>query len=327
MTHARLPVRFGIRATTAAGVAALMAVSACAMPAGSMDGRGDDGLAVVASTTVFADLVAQVGGEGVDVRPLVPKGGEVHTFDPSPSDLRAVLDADLVVMNGLGLDEWVREVVTDSGAQGTVLELAEDLPGAKYIEGASEHAGEAEQAGEDDQGHEGVNPHLWLDVAYARGYAQRIVEALVVADPEGAATYRDRGARYISTLDALDAWARDRLAGLPASDRVVVSFHEALPYLARAYGLTIAGTIVDAPGQDPSAGEIAELVREVRASGARAVFGEVQFSPELVETVAQEAGVVVESELYTDSLGDPPIDTYEGMMRWTVERIAAALER
>lgn len=320
-------VRLGIT-TFVMALAVLTAAGCSVTPRGPAVGVADDGpIAVVASTTVFADLVAQVGGDRVHVTPLVPEGGEVHTFDPTPSALRAVADADLVVMNGLGLDDWVRTLVTDSGAQADVVVLAEDLVGVEYIEGGDEHADEAEESEEaGEHAEERANPHLWLDVSYAARYVGRIIDALAATDPTGAGIYREQGAAYLDTLTELDAWARGRLELIPASDRVIVSFHEALPYLARAYGLTIAGTIVDAPGQDPSAGEIAQLVSAIRASGAKAVFGEVQFSPDLVETVAEEAGVPVESDLYTDSLGDPPVDTYEGMMRWTVERIATTLE-
>ena len=316
-----------ILVAVACAVAALLA--ACSTASGDPAAGDDDRLAVVASTTVFADLVAQVGGDRVSVVALVPKGGEVHTFDPTPSDLRAVAEADLVVMNGLGLDEWVRDVVADSGTSAVIVELAEDLPGVAYIQEEDHDAepGQEPSDAADEHGHGGVNPHLWLDVAYAGRYVERIVDALATADPDQEEAFRAAGATYLDTLEELDRWARETLQAVPAEDRRIVSFHEALPYLARAYGLTIVGTIVDAPGQDPSAGEIAALVDEVRASGASAVFGEVQFSPDLVETVASEAGVPVESDLYTDSLGDPPVDTYEGMMRWTIERIAGAIRR
>jgi ABC-type Zn uptake system ZnuABC Zn-binding protein ZnuA len=144
-------------------------------------------------------------------------------------------------------------------------------------------------------------------------------------DPELADGVGTRGKAYLARLADLDATTRARIGEIPEADRVIVSFHEAFPYFAAAYGLTVVGTIVDAPGQDPSAGEIATLVEAIRASGAKAVFGEVQFSPDLAEIVAEEADVAVETQLYSDSLGDAPIDTYEGMMRWNVDRVVAAL--
>lgn len=300
--------RAGRTAVVAAMIATLLV--ACG-GAGPSTGPDDERLRVVATTTVLADLVAQVGGEDIEVTSLVPKGGEVHTFDPTPSDLRAVGDADVIVMNGLGLDDWLGGVVADSGTTAPIVELAADLEGVDYLEGG--HEGEA------------PNPHLWLDVANAMRYVERIVETLADADPGRADAYRKRGDAYLGRLAELDDWARQQIGTIPDEDRVVVSFHEAFPYFARAYGLEIVGTVVDAPGQDPSAGEIAALVDAIRASGAKAVFGEAQFSPELVETIATEAGVAVESDLYNDSLGDPPVDTYEGLIRWDVDRVVAAL--
>jgi ABC-type Zn uptake system ZnuABC Zn-binding protein ZnuA len=105
-----------------------------------------------------------------------------------------------------------------------------------------------------------------------------------------------------------------------------VSFHDAFPYFAEAYGIEIVGTVIDAPGQDPSAGEIADLIDAIQASGATALFGEAQFNPQLARTVAEEAGITVVTDLYTDSLGEPPADTYEGMVRWDIERVVGALQ-
>jgi ABC-type Zn uptake system ZnuABC Zn-binding protein ZnuA len=267
-----------------------------------------DAIRVVATTTVLADMVRQVGGTHVDVVSLVPPGGEVHTFDPTPSDLGKVADADLIVMNGLGLDDWLGAMARDSGSGATIVALGEDLDGVDYL-------GEGEA----------VNPHLWLDVRLGMRYAERIGESLAAIHPDDAALFATGTESYHARLDTLDAWAREQLAAIPEADRRIVSFHEAFPYFAAAYDLEIVGTVIDAPGQDPSAGEIAALVEAIRASGAKAIFSEAQFSPDLVETVAQEAGVAVESNLYSDSVGDPPADTYEGLIRWDVERVVAAL--
>jgi zinc/manganese transport system substrate-binding protein/manganese/iron transport system substrate-binding protein len=176
-------------------------------------------------------------------------------------------------------------------------------------------------------GHDGAaaNPHLWLNVAYASKYVDRIEAALADADPAGAAAYAEAADAYRARLADLDADIADRIGSLPAADRVVVSFHDAFPYFAAAYGLSVVGTIVDAPGQDPSAGEIADLVATIRSSGAKAIFAEAQFSPRLAETIAGETGAVVVTDLYTDSVGDAPADTYEGMMRSNADRVVEAL--
>jgi ABC-type Zn uptake system ZnuABC Zn-binding protein ZnuA len=281
-------------------------------------------LRVVTSTTVLADLVEQVSGDRVEVQSLVPKGGEVHTFDPRPSDARRMSEADLLIMNGLGLDEWLAKLASDTGATGPIVVLGEDLDGVEYIAGDAHEHGEA--SGTSD-GHEGeaVNPHLWLDVSLAARYVDRIADALAEADPDGAAVYRAGASAYQATLDELDTWVRTQLESVPQDHRRVVSFHDAFPYYARAYGLEVVGTIIDAPGQDPSAGEIADLVRAIKEADVPAILAEAQFSPQLAETIAAETGATVVADLYTGSLGDAPVDTYEGMMRWDTERIVEAL--
>jgi ABC-type Zn uptake system ZnuABC Zn-binding protein ZnuA len=291
--------------------AALLAAcgGAPATPSGPTPEPG--ALRVVATTTVLADLVANVGGTKVSVRSLVPKGGEVHTFDPSPSDVARLTEADLIVANGLGLDAWLTALATDAGATAPTVELGEDLAGVDYFIG---------------EGADGsVNPHLWLDVANARLYVAKLARALATVDPADAASYDAGALAYDAELADLDGWIRDRIATVPVADRKLVSFHEAFPYLARAYGLEIVGVVVDAPGQDPSAGQVAALVGAIRAAGVKAVFGEAQFSDKLVRTIARETGATVETNLYNDSLGDPPADSYIGMMRWNVERIVGAL--
>ena len=268
-------------------------------PAGP--GGDPDRIDVVASTTVLADLVRQVGGSHVTVTSLVPPGGEVHTFDPTPADIARVADAELVVMNGLGLDAWVADLASASGSEAPILRLGEEIGGAT-----------------DD-------PHLWMDVRNGIRYAARIGDELSRVDAANATSYRDQAGSYTERLTELDSWAREQIAAIPAERRRVVSFHDALPSFADAYGLEIVGTVVDAPGQDPSAGEIAGLIDEIRASNATALFGEAQFNPELARTIADEARITIVTDLYTDSLGDAPADTYEGMIRTDVEKVVEAL--
>jgi zinc/manganese transport system substrate-binding protein/manganese/iron transport system substrate-binding protein len=126
-------------------------------------------------------------------------------------------------------------------------------------------------------------------------------------------------------MTALGGELRAQFEAVPPADRKIVSFHDAMPYFARAFGLEIVGSIVSAPGQDPSAGELAALIDAIRASGGRAILSEVQFSDELAQTIAAETGATVVGDLYTDTLGDPPVDTYPGILRWDVDKIVAAL--
>ena len=173
------------------------------------------------------------------------------------------------------------QVAADIGADVPVVRLGEERSSGVYI------------GGDDDR----PNPHLWLDVRLAAAYAGRIGAALAAADPAHADGYAARTDAYRERLGALDAWVRDRIATIPAERRSVVSFHDALPYYAAAYGLEIVGVVVPAPGQEPSAGEVASLVEAIRSSGVRAVFSEIQFDPSLAATLATEAGATVVADL------------------------------
>jgi manganese/iron transport system substrate-binding protein len=270
---------------------------------------------VVTSTTVFADLVQQVGGDRLAaLDSVVPGGVDVEDYEPKPGDLQTVAQANLLVMNGLALDRWVPKLVQAANPGVTTLVLSDGLP----VLGVG--------ASEDDDIAQNGNPHFWLDPQYAKVYVQKIHDQLVVLDPEGQPVYDANTAAYLSQLDALDQWIQQQVAMIPPDNRKLVTFHEAYPYFAARYGFQLIGVITPSPGQEPSAGELAQLISTVKAAQVKAVFSEAQFSPRLTQTLAQEAGVQqVVSDLYNDSLGDPPADSYIGMMRYNVERIVRAL--
>jgi manganese/iron transport system substrate-binding protein len=295
-------------ALTAAALA--MSLAACQPGALASHAPGAK-LAVVTTSTVFADLVANVGGDLVSVTSLVPAGTDVHTFEPSPADVRAVSAARLLVMNGLGLDDWLEETITNAAAQGTPLvKLGVDLPGVELLPG--------EEPGTQ-------NPHLWMAVPYAVKYVERISMALQAADPGNAAAYVAQATAYSQRLEALDAQIRTKIDRIPAADRKLVTFHDAFPYFAREYGLEVVGVAVDAPGQDPSAGEIAALIAAIKAAGVKAIFSEDQFPTRLVDQLAAESGATVVADRYDESLGNPPVTSYEALMSWDVDHLVAAL--
>lgn len=297
-----------MRSLVAVAIAVCLIVAACSgQKAGGSASPG--AIRVVATTTVFADFVRSIGGGRVVVDSLVPKGGDVHTFDPRPSDVARVADAQLVVANGLGLDEWLARLATDSGTSAPILGLAESVSPSHYIVEA------------------GIpNPHLWLDPDNATTYGGAIAAALTKLDPAGAATFAENAKAFGAQMAALKQWGRDLVGTLPSDSRKLIAFHDALPYLARAYGLEIAGVILKAPGQDPSAADIATLVDAIRANRIRVVVSEVQFSDKLARTIASETGATIVSDLYDDSLGDPPIDSYEALVRYDLEHLVAGLK-
>jgi ABC-type Zn uptake system ZnuABC Zn-binding protein ZnuA len=293
----------------AGAVLAACGPSASSSAPGGGSASGGATVNVLTTTTVFADMVRNVGGSLVSVSSLVPKSGDVHTYEPKPADARAVARADLLVMNGLGLDDWLEKTITSAGTGAPLLKLAPGVDAPPLPGPAS--------------GTE--NPHLWMDVRYAQIYADEIATALGQVDPAHAATYLSQAAAYKALLETLDAWVRQQIASVPAGNRTIVTFHDAFPYFAREYGLTIVGVAVEAPGQDPSAGYTATLIQAIRANGVKAIFAENQFPTKLADELAAQTGTKVVSNLYDDSLGDPPVTSYEEVIRWDVGQIVAGL--
>jgi manganese/iron transport system substrate-binding protein len=280
-------------------------------PPGTTPTGDTGGISVVATTTVFGDLVKNVGGDLVSVTSLVPAKADVHTFEPSPTDIRAVAGARLLVMNGLGLDDWLKDTIVNAAANETpLLQLGPDLPGVEPLPG--------EEPGT-------LNPHLWMSVPYASLYVDRIAAALDQVDPGHKEDYTRQADAYKARLAELDRHVHDEIDTIPQGSRRLVTFHDAFPYFAREYGIEIVGVAVEAPGQDPSAGEIAALIQAIKASGVKAIFSESQFPTQLVDQIARETGATVVATLYDDSLGDPPVTSYEAVIGWDVDQLVQAL--
>jgi ABC-type Zn uptake system ZnuABC Zn-binding protein ZnuA len=294
--------------TLAVALAVAFLAAGCGQQAGS---SGAGKLTVVTTSSVFADMIGNVGGDRVTVSALVPHSADVHTFQPSPADVRAVAGARLLVMNGLGLDDWLRNTIVNASAAGTPLvELGPGLQGVELLPG-------------DQPGTQ--NPHLWMSVPYAKGYVGEMEDALVRADPSNADSYHQGANAYRARLDALDQKIRNDINTIPTANRRLVTFHDAFPYFAREYGIQIVGVAVEAPGQDPSASEIAALIEAIKAAHVKAIFSEEQFPTQLVDQLAASTGAKVVAQLYDDSLGDPPVTSYEALITWDVDQLVRAL--
>jgi len=287
---------------------------------------------VAATISVIGDLAEHVGGDRVEVSTIVPVGGSPETFQPSPRDAGRISEARVVFENGLGLDAWVEDLVESAGDENQrVVELSAGLepigvdePGSK-----KEHHGAEDGAEEEDEegGHEraGGNPHFWLDVANAEQYVERIRDTLVEVDPGGAEEYEANAEKYLAKLDELDRYIKERAESVPKERRKLVTFHDAFPYFAEAYGFELVGVILQNPDAEPSSREVAEVVRTIEEENVPAVFTEPQFNSRLADTIAREADVEV-YELYSDTLTENRAgDTYLAMMRTNIDRITEAL--
>jgi zinc/manganese transport system substrate-binding protein len=237
---------------------------------------------------------------------------------PSPADARALSEAGLVIVNGLGFEGWLARLIAASGYRGRVVEAA---AGADLLPAT----------GQDPQDHReeiaGTDPHCWQSVPNAILYVRRIAQALEEADPGRAAAYEGRARAYEARLADLDHEIRAILAPIPEGQRLVVTSHDAFAYFGLAYGITFVAPVGASTEAEPSARDVARLIRQIRETGARAVFVENVSDPRLVRRIAEETEAVMGGRLYSDALSGPdgPAPTYIDMMRHNARTIAAAL--
>jgi ABC-type Zn uptake system ZnuABC Zn-binding protein ZnuA len=274
------------------------------------------GLRVVASTTIVGDVVSQVGGNLINLSVLFPIGADPHTFDPRPQDVVAISDAQVVFINGLGLEESLQPAL-DANAKGTVVAVSDGIDVRKLDSAAAavEHGGN--------------DPHTWTDPNNVIVWTQNIATALVKADPANAAVYQANADAYIASLRDLDAWIRSEVAQIPPDRRKLVTDHYAFGYFADEYGFEQVGALVGSfsTNASPSAQEIASLEDTIRAQKVPAVFVGTTVNASLADQVAQDTGTKV-VPVYTGSLTAPGGDagTYLAFMHYNVNAIVSALK-
>jgi ABC-type Mn2+/Zn2+ transport system permease subunit/ABC-type Zn uptake system ZnuABC Zn-binding protein ZnuA len=284
-------------------------------------------LDVLAAESFLADIVRNVAGERARVTSLVPIGVDPHAFEPTPSDLRKVVAADILVVNGAGLETFLGSLIDASAGNRPVIEASAGLTSreATADEAPPAHKGESVAAA----GVHETDPHFWLDPVLVETYADNIRDGLTAIDPADASVYATNAAAYRRRLADLDAEIRSLIDTVPESDRLMVTNHDDLGYLADRYGLRIVGTVIPSvsTGASSSARELAALIDRIRASGARTILLEVGASPDLADQVARETGARVVTDLYTHSVTAPdgPAPTYIDMMRANARAIVAAL--
>ena len=302
-------------------------------------------LTAVASTTIIQDIAKNVAGDKLNVDFLVPTDGDVHAFEPTPADVRKIADADLILVNGVGLEQFLDKLIADSGTKGKVITVSQGLGIQKFlsIEARADNSTAPDTAtiigvsgsypcGAPQPGEEigECDPHLWQNVANVIVYTLNIRDAFSAADPANADTYNTNAGKYIAQLEQLDADLFTALATIPPANRVLVTNHDALGYFATRYGFQIAGVVLPGgtTGQEPDPQSVAALIQTIQAKHVKAVFLENVASDKMANQIASQAGVKVVQALYTDALGDPGSSgaTYLDMMRANIKTLQDALK-
>jgi ABC-type Zn uptake system ZnuABC Zn-binding protein ZnuA len=283
-------------------------------------------LRVIATTTFLADMARQVAGNRVAVTSLLPAGADPHAYEPTPQDVVAVSQSNVLIENGADYEVWLSRVLQNFPKDGKQIVASQGITPLDWSSTAGSTAGNATSTAQAGK----VDPHMWMDPLNAVRYVENIRDGLSAVDPQGAQVYQTNAQAYIAQLQQLDQWISTQVAGLPSEKRLLVTNHENLGYYARRYGFQIVGNVLQSVSSDasPSAQQMAELVQAIRSSGAKAVFVERGANPNLADQIAQDTGVKVVTDLYVESLSDAqgPAPTYIDMLRYDTQLIMNALK-
>ncbi len=283
---------------------------ALAMCLASLDAEAKP-LSAVASFTILADMVRVVGGDKIQVASLVGPNGDPHSFEPTPSDARTLKDADIVFVNGLGLEGWMERLIVASGQKRAPVVASDGITTRKM----------------DEDGRTILDPHAWNAAANAIVYVHNIAKALSEADPADAGFFDARAEAYVAQLSALDRRAKTEIAALPATRRKILTTHDALGYFAAAYGVEILSPLGFSTEQEPSAASMAALIQQIRKERIKTYFLENSNDPRLIQQIARATNAQPGGDLYVESLSkaDGPAASYLTMFQHNLDLILRAM--
>jgi zinc/manganese transport system substrate-binding protein len=292
-----------------------------ATPLAILPASAQSKLKVVATFSILGDLVREVGGDQVELAVLVGADADAHTYQPKPSDARTLVEAQALVSNGLGFEGWIDRLAKAAPFKGRAIVAT---AGVATLQGAASHG---HGHGHSHSHAQGPDPHCWQDVGRVRRYVSNIVAGLAAADTANASAYRERGQSYDKRLVELDQWVKAEIAKVPAAQRRAITGHDSFRYFAAAYGVQFFAPRGVTTDSEPSAKDVAALIRQVREQKIKALFVENMSNPGLVQQIARESGGVVGPRLYSDALSAPngPAPTYEAMMRHNVTALVAGM--
>lgn len=289
-------------------------LAALALCAGTTLSLAADKLPVMASFSILGDLVQVVGGDRVAVTTLVGADEDAHVFEPKPADAKNLLLTKLLVTNGLGFEPWTQKLVKSAGYKGQSVVASQGIK-ARTMPGEK---GKAE-----------TDPHAWQDPTNIVVYVRNIAAALAKIDPAGSSTYQANSEAYVKELEALDADSKTAFAAIAADKRKVITSHDAFGYFGAHYGIKFLAPQGMSTEAEPSAKEVAKLIRQIQKEKIKAVFVENMSNPKLLAQLSKDAGVTIGPALYVDALSKAggPAGSYLKLMRHNVTQLLAGMKQ
>lgn len=285
----------------------LLVAAACLLPAIWLPAQK---LQVVATASMIADMASQIGGDLIDVRCVVPIGGDPHIYDPTPGDANMVAHADLILRNGLTFEGWLMELIENSGTRANIITVTEGIDAISSLlyENASD-------------------PHAWMDASNGLIYIKNIHDALIRLDPQNEPVYTQNHEKYAGHLRELDQYIMEKIATIPESKRILITSHDAFQYYGRRYGIRLESVLGTSTDAEVQTADIVRLNKIIKESGVPALFIESTINPKVLEQLAADNNLQIGGKLYSDSIGDKdsPAPTYYDMLKHNTDVIVAAL--
>ncbi|HEX8296676.1 MAG TPA: metal ABC transporter substrate-binding protein [Chthoniobacteraceae bacterium] len=281
---------------------------------------GAEKIRVSSFSTILTEIAAQVGGDRVEITAHVKPGVDPHDFEPKPSDLKTVGDAQLILLSAKHMEGYVSKLKQATGAKGVLLEVGASLPSLKM------EAGHDADHHHHSHGPTAEDPHWWHSVANVQKATRIVRDALIKLSAEDKAAFNANATKYLDSLAALQKWTKAKLAELPRDRRRLVTSHDAFQYFARENGFTIHAVSGLSGADQPSTKAVAEVIAIIKKHAVKAIFPESIENPKVLTEITRESGAKVGPALYADGLAEGAAATFEGMYKHNVTTIVDSLK-
>ena len=275
---------------------------------------GAEKIRVSTFSSVLTEVAQQVGGDRVEVIGHVKPGSDPHDFEPKPSDLRAVANAQLVLLSAKQMEGYVGKLEEATGTKGVIIHVGDQFPSLKL---SVQHG---------DHSHDGEDPHWWHSIRNIARATKIVRDELVKLSPSDKTAFTANASGYLAKMETLDAWVKSKVAELPRDKRKLVTNHDAFGYFAREYNFTVMPIAGLSKNNQPGSKKTAEVIQAIKAAGVKAVFSEDVANPKVIQEIARGTGAKFGGSLLSDGLGNGDGGTIEGMFKHNVGTIVDALK-
>ena len=269
-------------------------------------------LNIVTSASMFHDMTQQIAGDLVTLSSIVPIGSDPHLYEPVPKDATAIMEADLIFVNGLTFEGWINELIQNAGSKARVIRITEGIDPISSIKYQN-----------------ASDPHAWMSATNGLIYIENIKNALISADPPNAAVYSTNAAEYAKRLRHLDSYIRTAIESIPRDHRVLITSHDAFQYYGREYGLKLEAIMGISTESDAQTADLVRVTEAIKKYKVPAIFVESTINPAMIQQIAKDQAINIGGKLYADSLGEPngEAGTYYDMLKYNTDVIVAALKQ